>query len=210
MAEIAGRAQVIVPQGDGWIRSFDALSGKLIWKFDVNRKDATWKIGGRGERNYVLATPVLYRNRIYVATGMEVEDGEGDGQLFCLDPTKTGDISAELAVDHNGQILPHRRIQAVDPEKGERAIANQNSGVIWEYTSAGEEFEDAMHRTISSVAVHNGLLIATDYCRVGALLRCDDGKTVLVLRLLSSDLVVSTDCWRPCIRSRRGCKNVDL
>jgi len=34
--EIAGRAQVVAPQGDGWIRSFDALTGKLIWKFDIN------------------------------------------------------------------------------------------------------------------------------------------------------------------------------
>ena len=28
VAEIAGRAQVIVPQGDGWVRSYDALTGE--------------------------------------------------------------------------------------------------------------------------------------------------------------------------------------
>lgn len=46
VAEIGGRAQVIVPQGDGWIRSFDAINGGLIWKFDINRKQAKWLLGG--------------------------------------------------------------------------------------------------------------------------------------------------------------------
>ena len=82
VAEIGGRAQVIVPQGDGWVRSFDALTGKLIWKFDVNRKEAKWSLGGRGTRCHVLATPVLYRNRIYMAVGQEVEHGDGIGRLF--------------------------------------------------------------------------------------------------------------------------------
>src|SRR5206468_1077250 len=34
--EVKGRGQVIAAQGDGWVRSFDALSGELIWKFDTN------------------------------------------------------------------------------------------------------------------------------------------------------------------------------
>lgn len=46
--EIGGRGQVIVPQGDGWIRSFDALTGKLIWKFDINFKRSKWINGGGG------------------------------------------------------------------------------------------------------------------------------------------------------------------
>jgi outer membrane protein assembly factor BamB len=174
VAEIGGRAQVIIPQGDGWIRSFDALSGELIWKFDVNRKEAEWILGGRGERNHVLGTPVLYRSRVYAASGQEAEHGDGIGRLVCLDPTKVGDISAELAVDRDGQVIPHRRLRAVDPEKGERAIANANSGVIWEFTSEGDGFEDKMHRTISSVAIRNGLLIATDF---SGLVHCFDADT---------------------------------
>ncbi|MEX0728195.1 MAG: PQQ-binding-like beta-propeller repeat protein [Planctomycetaceae bacterium] len=163
VAEIDGRAQVIVPQADGWIRSFDALSGDLIWKFDINRKDSTWSPGGRSTRNNILATPVLYHNRIYIASGHQVEHGEGPGRLVCLDPTKIGDISTELAVDRDGNIIPHRRLQAVDEEKGERAVANPNSGVVWEFVAEGENFEEMMHRTIASIAISDGRLIVADF-----------------------------------------------
>lgn len=174
VAKLAGRAQVIVPQGDGWVRSFDAISGELIWKFDVNRKEAKWILGGGGTRCHVLATPVLYRNTIYMAVGQEVEHGGGIGRLFCLDPSKTGDISAELAVDRDRRVIPHRRLQAVDTKEGEKAIPNPNSGVIWEFISDGDDFEDEFHRTVSTVAIRNGLLIATDF---DGLVHCFDAET---------------------------------
>ncbi|MBT6154202.1 MAG: PQQ-binding-like beta-propeller repeat protein [Planctomycetaceae bacterium] len=174
VAEIAGRAQVIVPQGDGWLRSFDPKSGKLLWKFDTNAKASKWILGGRGDRNNILATPVLYENRIYICNGQEMEHGEGPARLVCLDPTKTGDISSELAVDMNGKVIAHKRYQAVDAKIGEKAIANPNSGLVWEFVKEGKEFEDEMHRTVSSVAVHNGLVIAAD----GAgLIHCLSAKT---------------------------------
>lgn len=180
VAEIAGRGQVIVPQGDGWIRSFDALTGELVWKFDVNFKESKWILGGRGDRNNILATPVLYENRVYIASGQEPEHGEGMGRLVCIDPTKKGDVSSELAVDKNGNVIAHRRIQAVDPSTGEKAIPNPNSGLIWDFGAKSvaeykrQKFEERMHRTISSVAVHDGLVIAAD----GAgLIHCLDAKT---------------------------------
>ena len=42
--ETSGRAQVVVPQGDGWLRSFEALTGKLLWKFDINAKTSKWSL----------------------------------------------------------------------------------------------------------------------------------------------------------------------
>ena len=39
IVEIDGRVQCVAPQGDGWVRSFDALSGKPLWQFDMNRKE---------------------------------------------------------------------------------------------------------------------------------------------------------------------------
>jgi outer membrane protein assembly factor BamB len=59
VVEIGGRGQVIAPQGDGWLRAFDAKSGKLIWKFDMNFKTAVRILGGRGDRNDIPATPVF-------------------------------------------------------------------------------------------------------------------------------------------------------
>jgi outer membrane protein assembly factor BamB len=40
------RAQVVVPQGDGWLRSFEPLTGKLLWKFDINFKTSK-KLSGK-------------------------------------------------------------------------------------------------------------------------------------------------------------------
>jgi len=176
VAEINGRVQVIVPQGDGWIRSFDALTGELIWKFDINRKDSVWGLGRNAARNYFLAAPVLYKGRIYVGSGQQPERGDGPGRLVCIDPTKTGDISSELAVYKDGAVIPHRRERAVDPNRGERAASNPNSGLIWEFTKieGSEALEDEMHRTISTVAIHDGLVIAPD---ATGFIHCLDAET---------------------------------
>jgi outer membrane protein assembly factor BamB/predicted RNA methylase len=174
VAEIAGQVQVIVPQGDGWLRSFQAETGKLIWEFDLNEKTSKWFLGGRGTRNSILATPVLYEGRIYIASGQEAEHGEGPGRLVCIDPTRSGDISSELAVDSVGNRIPHRRLQAVDLAMGERAVANPNSGLVWEFAARGDKTEDNMHRTLSSVAVHQGLVIAAD---LSGFVHCLDAQT---------------------------------
>jgi outer membrane protein assembly factor BamB/protein-L-isoaspartate O-methyltransferase len=178
--EIGGRGQVIVPQGDGWIRSFDAMTGELIWKFDINHKESMFSPGGRGTRNNILATPVLYKGRIYIGSGQEMEHGEGKGRLVCIDSTKTGDISAELAVDDHGRPIPHGRWQTVNPVNGELAIPNPNSGLIWEYSEVdhdgnGEiDFEEEFHRTVGSVVIRNDVLIAVD---VTGLIQCFHAQT---------------------------------
>jgi outer membrane protein assembly factor BamB len=133
--EINGRGQVITPQGAGWVRSFDALTGEVIWAFDINPKTSMWVLG-RGARNEILATPVLHDGRIYIASGQYPEHGDGPGRLCCIDPTKTGDNSSELAVDADGNGIPHRRLQAVDATKGERAVRNPNSGLVWEFAGS--------------------------------------------------------------------------
>src|SRR5215468_976303 len=58
--EVKGRGQVVAAQGDGWMRSFDALTGKRVWSFDTNPKAAVRKPGPQNTRNYLLATPVYH------------------------------------------------------------------------------------------------------------------------------------------------------
>ena len=41
----------------------------------------------------VLATPVIFGGRVYVAVGQEPEQGDGIGCLNCIDASRTGDIS---------------------------------------------------------------------------------------------------------------------
>ncbi len=116
-----GVPQVIFPGGDGWLYSFRAdrwKDGKpeLIWKFDANPKESEWFLGGRGTRNNLIAVPVIYDGLVYAAVGQDPEHGEGDGHLWCIDPTKQGDVSAELVVDANGDVMPHRRVKAIVKE----------------------------------------------------------------------------------------------
>jgi outer membrane protein assembly factor BamB len=41
----------------------------------------------------IIATPVPYKNRVYVAIGRDPEHGRGRGALWCIDATQTGDIT---------------------------------------------------------------------------------------------------------------------
>jgi outer membrane protein assembly factor BamB len=86
---IGGVAQVVHAQGDGWVRGYDAAKGTKLWEFDTNPKDAVWP----RTRNEVIATPVIYKDRVYLANGQDPEHGEGVGHFYAIDATKRGDIT---------------------------------------------------------------------------------------------------------------------
>jgi outer membrane protein assembly factor BamB len=43
--------------------------------------------------NQIIATPVFYKNRLFVITGRDPEHGLGRGALHCIDATQNGDIT---------------------------------------------------------------------------------------------------------------------
>jgi len=203
VVEADGKVQVIVGQGDGWLRSFDATNGKLIWKCDLNAKHTVWEIGGTSERNYIVATPIYHGGRVYVPTGQEVEHGPGVGALYCIDPTKTGDVSRELDAG---------------PKKGK---PNPNSAVVW-YTPKEvpadappirvgkgkkrdllREREFFFCRSIAGCVAHDGLVYTADvqgwlYCfdaTTGKLYWVEDTKGSVRGQLLWADgkVLVATD-----------------
>lgn len=100
--EINGRAQVIFPGGNGIIYALDAETGDLIWQFDCNPGDAEWILGGRGTRNNVLATPVIYDNKVFIGVGQDPEHGEAPGHFWAIDATGTGDVTDTHVVWHRG------------------------------------------------------------------------------------------------------------
>jgi outer membrane protein assembly factor BamB len=89
VAAIGGVTQVLHGQGDGWIRGYEALTGKKLWEFDTNPKDSVWP----KTRNEIIATPVVVGDVVYVANGQDPEHGEGVGHLYAIDATKRGDIT---------------------------------------------------------------------------------------------------------------------
>jgi outer membrane protein assembly factor BamB len=118
---IGGVNQVIFAGGDGWMRGFDPKNGDILWQFDVNPKDSEWK-QGRGDRNNVIATPVIFDDKVFVGVGQDPEHGEGVGHLYSIDATKRGDIT--------------------------------ESGLVWHHP---------FRRTISTVAISDGIVYAANF-----------------------------------------------
>ncbi len=117
----AGRDQVVFAGGDGWLYSFVPETGEPIWKFDANPKESEWK-QGRGDRNNIIATPVIFDGKVYVAVGQDPEHGEGVGHLWAVDASGSGDVT--------------------------------ESHVVWHHP---------FRRTISTVAIHDGIVYAANF-----------------------------------------------
>ena len=128
---IKGRAQVIFPGGDGWVYSLDPKTGNVLWKFDCNPKDAVWKIGGAGTRNNLIATPVIWDDKVYIGVGQDPEHGEGIGHLWAIDATGEGDVTGKNAVWHRGGEEFHRTISTVAIDKDGILYAADLSGYLY-------------------------------------------------------------------------------
>ena len=187
-ADVNGQTQVFFAGGDGWVYSFAPEgdgngNAKLLWKFDANPKDTKWELGGAGTRNNIIATPVFYDGMVYVAVGQDPEHGEGIGHLWCIDPSKKtdgSDVSPTLAVDKDGNPIPHRRLQAVNESDGEKAIENPDSATVWHYSGGDQDadgkiaWEEEMHRSCGTVAIKDDILYISDF---SGLFHCLNAKT---------------------------------
>jgi outer membrane protein assembly factor BamB len=100
VGDIGGVRQVVHAQGDGWVRGYEALSGKKLWEFDTNPKESLWP----KTRNEVIATPVIYENVVYISNGQDPEHGEGVGHAYAIDATKRGDITQTGMIWHFDKI----------------------------------------------------------------------------------------------------------
>jgi outer membrane protein assembly factor BamB len=144
VGEIGGVAQVIHGQGDGWVRGYEAATGKKLWEFDTNPKDSVWP----KTRNEIISTPVVYEGLVYLANGQDPEHGEGVGHLYCIYPTKRGDITESGRVWHYDKI---RRsvstaaiqdgvlylsdfsgfLRALDPKTGQEFWVHDMLAAVW-------------------------------------------------------------------------------
>ncbi len=100
VGDIGGVRQVVHAQGDGWVRGYEAQSGKKLWEFDTNPKDSVWP----KTRNEVISTPVIFDNVVYISNGQDPEHGEGVGHAYAIDGTKRGDITTSGRLWHFDKI----------------------------------------------------------------------------------------------------------
>ena len=114
----ANSPQVYLPGGDGWLYAVQQRTGDLIWKFDCNPADARWVLGGAGDRNYLVGTPVFDDNSVYIAVGQDPEHGGGPGHLYRIDATGQGDVTSTGLLWHLGPKQFGRSISTVAVHEG--------------------------------------------------------------------------------------------
>jgi outer membrane protein assembly factor BamB len=100
VGRIGGVDQVVSGQGDGWVRGYEATTGKKLWEFDTNPKESVWP----RTRNEIIATPVIYQDVVYIANGQDPEHGEGVGHFYAIDASKRGNITESGRVFHFDKI----------------------------------------------------------------------------------------------------------
>ncbi len=152
---VNGKKQVYFGGGDGVLYALDTTPTKegdssfikKIWWFDAvpeeYKKDKSGKpikypaAEGPSEIN---ATPVFYKNRVYVPIGQDPEHGEGVGRLVCVDATKTGDITKTGLIWDFKEI--HRSISTVsiDPETGLLFVADFSGFVFCLDAETGKKY----------------------------------------------------------------------
>ena len=111
--EIGPRKFVFFGAGDGFTYAFDPdpvpgddeiNSLKEIWKYDCNPKEYKMKDGKKLKYpspkgpSEVIATPVFYKDKVYVSVGQDPEHGMGVGMLSCIHASKSGNISENGAL----------------------------------------------------------------------------------------------------------------
>ncbi len=169
--EVNGVPEVIFPGGDGWLYGFEAKKGGLLWKFDCNPKKSQFKPKtGTGDRNYIVSTPVVVDGKVYIGVGREPDAGPGVGHLWCIDVTKKPDPKT-------------KDLSPVNDDFDPKAKENKGSGLVWHFGGmydaknpkpAGADRDYPFGRTVSTVAVHDGLVYASE---LDGFLHCLDAQT---------------------------------
>src|SRR5204863_2861223 len=116
--------------------------------------------------NHLPATPVFHDSKVYIANGRTEMDGPGEGHLWCIDATRVPKNEA-------------KDLSPVGDNFDPRAEVNKDSGLVWHHGGRvvpaprkGSEF--VFGRTMSSVAVHDGLVIAPE---LYGYVHCLDART---------------------------------
>jgi outer membrane protein assembly factor BamB len=159
-AEANTKPQIIFPGGDGWLYALQPDSGDLIWKFNCSpakQPDET------GIQPYIIATPVVHENCCYLAVGAypNLDDLPKAGHFFCIDITKSGDVSCK-----NDNFDPK------DPANKGSALVWYFGGLIKPPPTKGRKVHFGY--SISTAAVNDGLA----YIAEGrGYMHCLDAKT---------------------------------
>ncbi len=164
-----GRKLVFFGGGDGYCYAFDAATLKTVWRFDcvpaeykptgdlkwaacyslgdkrlkqsLNKKDKSSYVG----TSEILASPVFYKERIYVPIGRDPEHGRGRGALWCLDAATGSKVWGYKGLDRTLSTVSIAdgllyvadiagRVHCLDAETGKVYWVHETGEVLWSST----------------------------------------------------------------------------
>lgn len=180
MGKVGDQEMVLFGAGDGKCYAFnpdpvynsdeDLNVLQEIWSFDCVPDKYKFKDGrpikypSADGPSEIIATPVFYKNRVYVSIGQDPEHGEGVGRLVCIDATQKGDVTKTALIWEYEKI--HRTISTVsiDPESGLLFVADYSGFVYCLDAETGREYwvYDMKAHMWSSTLAADGKVFASD------------------------------------------------
>ena len=177
-SDAGGVKQVIFPGGDGWLYSFTADKGTLVWKLDANPKDTVYDLGGFGAKSDFLATPVVHNGMLYIGTGQDPEHGMGIAHFFCIDIAKA---VANAKKNKDLDVSPELVDKIGKDEEGKPKITgkpNPDTAVVWHYGGGDDRKlvprDFKFGRTMSTACIVDDILYIGEIC---GYFHCLDAKT---------------------------------
>jgi len=152
LGRVGDRRLAFFGGGDGWLYALEPQTGRVVWRFDGNARNAVWRTGndfaGVVRRNSIIACPLFDDGRVYLGLGQDPSHGRGRAALCAIDPNGEGDVSASrriwtyrdigrtittpiardgliYAADLNG------RVHCIDAETGRRIWMHDTQAPIW-------------------------------------------------------------------------------
>ena len=145
-ANVNGHVQVLFGGGDGWLRAYDATTGRERWRFDGNPKEAKWlPRPGVLSRNAIIASPLFHQSRVYLAMGQDPSHGDGMSLFHAISPNGQGDVTERRSlwtVKSVGRVagtpIANQRLLYVGDLGGVLHCLDAASGkAIWQHETGG-------------------------------------------------------------------------
>ncbi len=193
---------IIFGAGDGYCYGFNPnpvededgyMVFKEVWRYDCNPEKYKMEDGepikypnaeGPSE---IIATPVVYNQKVYVATGQDPEHGDGVGILNCIDATKKGDITDSGKVWSYDEI--NRSISTVSIHDGLVYAADYSGFVHCLDAETGEVYW--VHDTQSHI--WGSTLVADGKVYIGN----EDGLLTVLATGKEEKVLNTIDMWAP-------------
>jgi outer membrane protein assembly factor BamB len=140
---------VLFGGGDGWLRAYEAATGRELWRFDGNPKDARWlPRPGVLSRSSIIASPVFDDGRVFIALGQDPLHGDGPSLIHAIRPNGLGDVTGTRLLWTSGQVgrvvgTPIAKdgllyvgdlggtLDCLDAATGARVWKHESHGAIW-------------------------------------------------------------------------------